>query len=156
MKALGQHLLIELYGCDRDILDNLEHVRQALLHAAELVSASIIQVVAHKFQPHGVTVVVAIAESHLSVHTWPEYGYAAVDVFTCSAEPLTDEVEDYLVRSFQATDATSVELKRGLIAGRWAAAESSSTAAAETSRSLTFRLSLIEDTGSDGSRRSQK
>jgi S-adenosylmethionine decarboxylase len=120
LKALGQHLLIELYGCDRDILDDLEHVRRTLLHAAELVSASIIQVVAHKFQPCGVTVVVAIAESHLSVHTWPEYGYAAVDVFTCSAEPLTEEVQDYLVESMQATDATSVELKRGMLAGRWA------------------------------------
>ena len=129
MKALGQHLLIELYGCDRDILDNLEHVRRTLLHAAELVSASIIQVVAHKFQPHGVTVVVAIAESHLSVHTWPEYGYAAVDVFTCSTEPLTEEVQDYLVESMQATDATSVELKRGVLAGRWAPSDRAAAAA---------------------------
>jgi S-adenosylmethionine decarboxylase len=123
LKALGQHLLIELYGCDPGILDNLEHVRQALLHAAELVSATIIEVVGHKFEPCGVTVVVAIAESHLSIHTWPEYGYAAVDVFTCSREPLTAEVQDYLIRTFRATDATSVELKRGLIAGRLAAAQ---------------------------------
>jgi len=132
LKALGQHLLIELYGCDPGIIDNLEHVRQGLLHAAELVSASIIQVVAHKFQPCGVTVVVAIAESHLSVHTWPEYGYAAVDVFTCSAEPLTDEVQEFLIRSFKASDATSVELKRGLIAGRWAGVPAGATAAAST------------------------
>jgi S-adenosylmethionine decarboxylase len=120
LKALGQHLLIELYGCEFRILDDLEHVRRALLHAAELVSASVIEVVSHKFEPCGVTVVVAIAESHLSVHTWPEYGYAAVDVFTCSAEPLTAEVQDYLIESFGATDATSVELKRGVLAGRHA------------------------------------
>lgn len=119
MKALGQHLLLELYGCEFQLIDNLEHVRQALLHAAELVSASIIGVTSHKFQPHGVTVVVAIAESHISIHTWPEYGYAAVDVFTCSAEPLTMEVQDFLIRSFGAQDATSVELKRGVLAGRW-------------------------------------
>ena len=123
MKALGQHLLIELYGCDPGMLDDLEHVQQALLRAADMVSASVIQVVAHKFQPHGVTVVVAIAESHISIHTWPEYGYAAVDVFTCSAEPLTSDVQDFLIRSFRATDATSVELKRGVLAGRWARAE---------------------------------
>jgi len=123
LKALGQHLLIELYGCDRSILDDLEHIRHSLLHAAELVSATIIDVVAHKFEPCGVTVVVAIMESHLSVHTWPEYGYAAVDVFTCSAEPLTSEIQDYLISRMKATDATSVELKRGVLAGRWAPAE---------------------------------
>jgi S-adenosylmethionine decarboxylase len=116
LKALGQHLLIELYGCDAGTLDDLEHVRQALLHAARLVSATVIEVVSHKFQPHGVTVVVAIAESHLSGHTWPEYGYAAVDVFTCSAEPLTAEVQDFLIASLRASDATSVELKRGVLA----------------------------------------
>jgi len=122
LKALGQHLLIELYGCDPGVLDDLEHVQQALLRAAEMVSATVIQVVSHKFQPHGVTVVVAIAESHISVHTWPEYGYAAVDVFTCSAEPLTTDVQDFLIHSFKASDATSVELKRGVLAGRWARA----------------------------------
>jgi S-adenosylmethionine decarboxylase len=116
LKALGQHLLIELYGCDAGTLDDLEHVRQALLHAARLVSATVIEVVSHKFQPCGVTVVVAIAESHLSVHTWPEHGYAAVDVFTCSAEPLNSEVQDYLIETLRATEATSVELKRGLLA----------------------------------------
>ncbi len=132
MKALGQHLLIELYGCDARILDDLEHIRQALLHVAELVSASIIDVVSHKFEPCGVTVVVAIAESHLSVHTWPEYGYAAVDVFTCSAEPLTAEVQDHLIRSLRASDATSVELKRGVLAGRWAKATAQAVATCGT------------------------
>lgn len=118
LKALGQHLLIELYGCDPAVLDDLEHVQQTLLRAADMVSASVIQVVSHKFQPHGVTVVVAIAESHLSIHTWPEYGYAAVDVFTCRPEPLTSDVQDFIIESLRATDATSVELKRGMLARR--------------------------------------
>lgn len=112
--------MIELYGCDPGVLDDLEHVQQTLLRAADLVSASVIQVVSHKFQPHGVTVVVAIAESHLSIHTWPEYGYAAVDVFTCRPEPLTTDVQDFLITSMRASDATSVELKRGVLAGRLA------------------------------------
>jgi S-adenosylmethionine decarboxylase len=120
LKALGQHLLLELYGCDPRLINDLEHVRYSLLHAAELVSASIIDVISRKFEPHGVTVVVAIAESHLSIHTWPEYAYAAVDVFTCSAEPLTSEVQDYLIHRMGATEATCVELKRGILAGRWA------------------------------------
>jgi S-adenosylmethionine decarboxylase proenzyme len=122
LKALGQHLLIELYGCEPGVLDDLEHVQQTMLRAADMVSASIIQVVSHKFQPHGVTVVVAISESHLSVHTWPEYGYAAVDVFTCSPEPLGTDVQDFLIQSLRASDATSVELKRGILAGRLAGA----------------------------------
>lgn len=123
MKALGQHLLIELYGCDAVVLDDLEHVQRAMLHAAELVSASIIGVVSRKFDPQGVTVVVAISESHLSVHTWPEYGYAAVDVFTCSHEPLTQEVQEFLIRTLKATDATTVEMKRGVLAGRFLSRE---------------------------------
>ena len=123
MKALGQHLLIELYGCDRGILDDLEHIRHSLVHAADLVSATIIDVVAHKFEPCGVTVVVAIMESHLSVHTWPEYGYAAVDVFTCGAEPLTSEIQDYLIERMRASNATCVSLNRGVLAGRWAPLE---------------------------------
>ena len=126
MKALGQHLLIKLYGCDPGVLDDLEHVQQTMLRAADLVSASIIQVVSHKFQPHGVTVVVAIAESHLSVHTWPEYGYAAVDVFTCRPEPLSTEVQDFLIKSLRASDVTSVEMKRGVLAGRLAGAGAAS------------------------------
>lgn len=95
-----------------------------MLHAAELVSASIIGVVSRKFDPQGVTVVIAISESHLSVHTWPEYGYAAVDVFTCSHEPLTQEVQEFLIRALKATDATTVELKRGVLAGRFLSRES--------------------------------
>jgi S-adenosylmethionine decarboxylase len=126
LKALGQHLLIELYGCDPGVLDDLERVQQVMLRAAELVSASVIDVVSHKFQPWGVTVVVAIAESHLSVHTWPEYGYAAVDVFTCGPAPLTADVQDFLIESFRAADATSIELKRGVLAGRWSRAGAAS------------------------------
>ena len=114
MKALGQHLLIELYGCDPGIIDNLEHVRQGLLHAAELVSASIIQVVAHKFQPCGVTVVVAIAESHLSVHTWPEYGYAAVDIFTCNLEADIQAGIEAMSKHFLPGRTQVMEVRRGI------------------------------------------
>ncbi len=79
LKALGRHLLIELYGCEFETLDHLEVVRSALLETAGLVNATVLGVTEHRFQPHGLTVVVMIAESHLSIHTWPEHGYAAVD-----------------------------------------------------------------------------
>ena len=116
LKALGQHLLIELYGCDARILNAAEAIRETMIATARLVNATILEVFQRKFEPQGVTVVVVIAESHLSIHTWPEFGYAAVDVFTCSEEPIGDEVVSLLRESLQATNVATVEVKRGLMA----------------------------------------
>lgn len=75
--------MVELYGCDPAGLDDVDRVRGAVVQACADIGATALQVVAHRFAPQGVTVTVLIAESHLSVHTWPEHGYAAVDFFTC-------------------------------------------------------------------------
>ena len=83
MDALGRHLLLELNDCNREVLDDLDYIRQAMRGAAEQAGATIVGESFHKFDPIGVTGIVAIAESHLCIHTWPEYGYAAADVFTC-------------------------------------------------------------------------
>jgi len=83
METLGRHLIVELYGCDPAGLDDVGRVRGAVVAACDAIGATALQVVAHRFAPQGVTVTVLIAESHLSVHTWPEHGYAAVDFFTC-------------------------------------------------------------------------
>ena len=79
MNALGIHLILELQECRPDLLDDLDYVQQTLLEAAESTGATIIGNTFHKFSPQGVTGVVAIAESHVCIHTWPEYGYAAAD-----------------------------------------------------------------------------
>ena len=80
--TLGTHLLLELNHCSPEALDNLELVKQALLVAADEAGATIVAEIFHKFSPTGVTGIVSIAESHLSIHTWPEHAYAAVDILS--------------------------------------------------------------------------
>ena len=79
-RTLGRHLLLELYNCDTSLLNDTKRIEAALVEAARLVGATIIDTSFHHFSPYGVSGVVIIAESHITVHTWPEYNYAAVDV----------------------------------------------------------------------------
>jgi S-adenosylmethionine decarboxylase len=83
LHALGKHLLLELKDCNPKTLTNLEFVQETLKNAALEAKATIVEVAFHEFSPFGISGMVVIAESHLAIHTWPEYGYAAVDVFTC-------------------------------------------------------------------------
>ena len=114
MNALGRHLLLELFDCDLSAINNLEAVKAALVEAAKRAQATIVDVVFHEFNPFGISGVVVIAESHLSIHTWPEYRYAAVDVFSCG-EVLQPEIAvNYLVEQFGAERASVVEMQRGV------------------------------------------
>lgn len=83
MNALGHHILCEFYDCDPLSLGKSDIVEQVMLDAATLSGATIVNHCFHQFSPYGVSGVVVISESHLAIHTWPEYGYAAVDLFTC-------------------------------------------------------------------------
>lgn len=83
-KSLGVHLLVELEECDLKLLEDFAGVKRTLLDAARVSGATVVDSVFHKFNPMGISGVVVIAESHISIHTWPEHRYAAVDVFTCS------------------------------------------------------------------------
>jgi S-adenosylmethionine decarboxylase proenzyme len=87
VNALGRHLLVELYDCDVAVINNLDVVKRVLLEAAERARATVVDVVFHAFSPFGISGVVVIAESHLSVHTWPEYGYASRSSVGCSSAP---------------------------------------------------------------------
>ena len=78
MQALGRHLLLELFDCDAEALNSLETVKASMVEAAKRAQATIVDVVFHEFNPFGISGVVVIAESHLAIHTWPEYRYAAV------------------------------------------------------------------------------
>lgn len=82
-EPLARHTLIELHGCDRAVLNNPDVLRELLLRAVARGHGTVVAEVFHTFNPHGVTGVVVIAESHVAIHTWPEHGYAAVDVFSC-------------------------------------------------------------------------
>ena len=83
MNALGKHLLLELKDCDKEVLNDVSFLRDVLPEAASEAGATVLGESFHQFNPHGVSGVVIIAESHLFIHTWPELGYAAVDIFTC-------------------------------------------------------------------------
>ena len=85
------------------------------MQAARDVGATIIGDSFHQFSPQGVTGVIAIAESHLCIHTWPEYGYAAVDIFTCGEAFKPQKAVDLVVRSLQSRDHSVIEIERGIL-----------------------------------------
>jgi S-adenosylmethionine decarboxylase len=114
VNALGRHLLLELFDCDSDALNNLEAVKGALIEAAKRAQATIVDVVFHEFNPFGISGVVVIAESHLSIHTWPEYRFAAVDIFSCGDVLQPEIAASYLVEQFGAERASVVEMQRGM------------------------------------------
>ena len=86
VKSLGRQWAVEYYDCAPELLNDVAFIRKAMVKAAEAMGATIVEQVFHHFSPHGVSGVVVIAESHLAIHTWPEYNYAAVDLFTCGSE----------------------------------------------------------------------
>lgn len=117
MHALGRHLLVELHGCQPELLKRVDLVRDILVGAARACGATIVDVAFHEFNPFGVSGVVVIAESHLSIHTWPEYRYAAVDVFTCGDVIKPEAAVAYVASRFRCKNPSVVEMKRGIIPG---------------------------------------
>jgi len=115
LNALGKHLLLELKDCDRGALDDLSFLRSTLLRAAEDCGATVLGESFHPFSPQGVSGVVIIAESHLSIHTWPEYGYAAVDIFTCGDSVEPERAVAVLVEKLGAKNHSLIEIQRGLL-----------------------------------------
>ncbi len=115
MNALGTHILLELKRCNTELLNDLPYLQDALLKAAERVGATVIGQSFHQFSPHGVTGVVAIAESHLCIHTWPEHAYAAVDIFTCGVGFEPQKAVGLIVESLECEEHSMTEIKRGLL-----------------------------------------
>jgi S-adenosylmethionine decarboxylase len=115
LKALGTQLVLELKNCNPVLLDDLPYIRNALLEAAEKTGATIIGQSFHQFSPQGVTGVIAIAESHLCIHTWPEFGYAAVDIFTCGEGFKPREAANMVVESLQSKEHSIMEIERGVL-----------------------------------------
>lgn len=114
MQALGRQLLLELYDCDAEAINNLEVVKAAMIEAAKRANATIVDTMFHEFNPFGISGVVVIAESHLAIHTWPEYRYAAVDVFSCGDSLQPQVAADYLVEQFGASRVIPIEIPRGV------------------------------------------
>lgn len=112
---LGQHVLAEFFECDPNILNNVNMIEKLMVEAALECGATIVQKCFHMFNPYGVSGVVIIAESHLAIHTWPELGYAAVDLFTCGDKCDPKVSYEYLRKMFNSKNASYTELKRGIV-----------------------------------------
>ena len=113
MKAYGRHLLVEYNGCNQEILNNIRIIEELLREAAVKAQATVVASVFHPFLPQGVTGVVVVEESHLSIHTWPEHGYAAVDFYTCG-DCSPEKAHEFLFRALQAETADIMKIDRGM------------------------------------------
>lgn len=112
--ALGNHILVEFMGCDPHIMNDVSSIERDMVGAAQKAGATVINSTFHHFSPYGVSGVVVIQESHLAIHTWPEYGYAAVDLFTCGEMDAWISF-DYLKECFGAKQYSALEMKRGAV-----------------------------------------
>jgi S-adenosylmethionine decarboxylase len=113
MKYLGKQIILELYGCPHDLLCDPALISKVMNEAAEAMEATIVTSTFHHFSPLGVSGVVVIMESHLTIHTWPEYGYAAIDIFTCGEIQMKKGVM-YLEEKLGAKRKEMKALERGI------------------------------------------
>ncbi len=111
-QILGRHLIVEVFDADPSLLNDAHALEQLLLHAARAAHATVVESVFHRFSPYGVSGVVMIAESHLTIHTWPEYGYAAIDIFTCGPKMDLDAAVE-VIRQGLGGRTLQIEIGRG-------------------------------------------
>lgn len=114
MEALGRQILVEFYDCESAKINDVEYIEESMLSGTKAANATIISHNFHKFSPYGVSGMVVIAESHVAIHTWPEYNYAAVDIFTCGDTIDPWVIQAYLKEAFNSQNVSSMEMKRGL------------------------------------------
>ena len=108
----SKHLLLELYRCDCEKLNDESFLRCILNRAAKLANATVLNLISNKFEPQGVTAIALLAESHISIHTWPESNYSAVDIFTCGQNMMPELASQYLIESLMANEHTLRVIER--------------------------------------------
>lgn len=116
MQSLIRHIILELNDCPFDVLNNLEGMETLLVRVAQAMNTEIMADVSHHFEPYGITAVLIVGASHLSIHTWPEFGYAALDMVVC-----TDDFDlAAILRDVQAQvgaqRVSHTEFRRGIVA----------------------------------------
>jgi S-adenosylmethionine decarboxylase proenzyme len=118
LKALGKHLLLELNGCDHKLLNDISFIKETMLAAAKASGATVLGESFHKFSPQGVSGVIIIAESHLTVHTWPEHGYAGADIFTCGTRVKPEKAAKVIIAKLKPSTHSIILMERGIIASK--------------------------------------
>jgi len=114
LNTIGYHYIVEAAGCDPAVLGSPDRMRDLLVQAAKVADMGIRTSYFYRFSPSGVSGVVIISESHLSVHTWPEQRYAALDVFLCGEEGKPEAAIRFILNELASTDAHVTEIKRGI------------------------------------------
>jgi S-adenosylmethionine decarboxylase proenzyme len=102
-----------MWGCSKNTINNTEAVKEALVNVTRAINATLVDVMCHHFSPYGVTGIAILAESHISVHTWPEHEYAAVDIFICDNDINLQDAVFCITQAFNAKETSKLELKRG-------------------------------------------
>ncbi len=113
MDYLGRHFLAEFYNCSSEILNNKEEIAEIMTKGIEISNATIIKPFFHKFSPYGISGIIVIAESHLAIHTWPEFGFAAVDLFSCGNFDFTESLK-FIRDNLKAERYSILGIKRGI------------------------------------------
>ena len=108
----SKHFLLELYKCNYEKLNDESFLRCTLNRAAKLAKATVLNLISNKFEPHGVTAIALLAESHISIHTWPESNYSAVDIFTCGHNMLPELASQYIINASEAEEHTLRVIER--------------------------------------------
>ncbi|WP_029519866.1 MULTISPECIES: adenosylmethionine decarboxylase [unclassified Persephonella] len=114
-KTLGLHILADLYGVEFDKIDHVEDVRELLEGAVKYAGLSKLSSHFHQFYPHGATGVILLEESHISIHTWPEHGYAAIDVYTCGGKEKTFKAMEYILKVLKPKRVDEKVAERGVV-----------------------------------------
>lgn len=114
---IGHHYIVEASGCDPAIIGSVEKVQQVLVKAAEIAGAQVWSISFNRLPPNGVSGVVVISESHISTHTWPEFGYVALDIYTCGRNVDPEKAVVYAVEAFGASTSHITEITRGIDEG---------------------------------------
>lgn len=110
----GRHLILDLYNCNKELLDDYQALQELIEIALQMSNAKILRIIGEKFKPQGVTLLALLAESHCSIHTWPELGYAAVDLYTCGDTTNSHKAAQFLKKKLSAEITEEKELVRSV------------------------------------------
>lgn len=113
----GRHLILDLYECNKETLDDYDLLSELLETALQMSNATILRIIGEKFKPQGVTLLALLAESHASIHTWPEIGYCAIDLYTCGDKTKTHKAAEFLKHKLKAKISEEKELVRSITPG---------------------------------------
>ena len=107
-----KHILFDLLESPSELLDNEDYIRLSLYNATKISNSKLVNLTVHKFKPQGITALAMLADSHISMHTWPEKNIAKCDIFTCNDKCLPELAVQYLTEAFKAVESTSQEYER--------------------------------------------